>query len=806
VVFVFVAVVALVTQADYKRVVRFNVDNETQLLDTVREILTPPKVTKQSPHQTTVNEPPRPDLSPQQVRIIMRFIGRFKCFRVLPYQFCMEMVSKLQFLTVKGDEVFAVSSDDSPSMIMVLDGKLCVHVCESHESQRLRFACRELDHAGGRPHPTSKKPVSLEATEYLPGCEAGSNVESSIGANSLHICSLAAGDSFGELAISSTETAKQGASIYQPFTASGQMAATVVRVSRHHYMAALQRYIETADFNLATVSSILSRSLPQDRTDEQVQYMKTFLLLRSSARLFFGQLPGQVLESVLLHAGIDSKVVDEEIGEFIQKEGSTVESMKIVLNGYVGVFKSTANVANPLSTDTGVNGTPIPPKRAVLRRYQSRLIRANTHILDTDGGMHSGRLASAQRTALALPKVVIPELHESDREDAHAIDPISVLPSGAAFGHLQILTGQLKSLYSYAAFASGSGVLDDTRSGAVTDASQRIHMLSIPARFVHLYLASLDDQILYNPLRAIKRLQHEGLSLGADEAVPVSTIRRLQLSRLLTRNMAFAGIPKRAASSMIEDMEVVRAEPSRVIYEVGTPIQRALFVVLRGSVRVFSYVSKAKTGRDRRGSLLPGSDEKKTKLPRRISQNASGSRQEEAAACSEWPVPFSKPANDSIFLSDYSRTTELVCGDVFGRHEAHSFAKPRTQRLSTGPSGSTRQASPQTVYVDNVVSMTDCLLAVVPRRDHQCELSCDERRLLMRVIDDGGDSKWRGRTDRIDEDDNMAPAGTFDSLAVSFHVLDSMDLTNQISTHDRVHLANRLRYMKLAPGETGLFV
>ncbi|KAF1322396.1 hypothetical protein FI667_g11343, partial [Globisporangium splendens] len=582
-------VVLCITQAAYKRVTRFNVNCDLVLLNEVASAFRPAKGNRVDNACSTIvitsklNDDVLGDA--KQLRRLHRFVARFACFRILPQQYWVELLRKCEYRVVKNDEVLCHASSANPHMFMVLSGTLCVRYTDPFEAKQLR-SYDEKNYAFDPPLPTTKINASLRqnSSVCLAECELPKEV-ALLSQLSSHVCTLASGDAFGESGVRA-RALLQGATLFNPITSAGP--CTVLALSYDDYHAAWNRYLEATEFTPECVYNVLTNVLPQDRTCEQIGYLSAFLTRKSPAKVFFNQLPTQILHKICLHASLETyKVGDDAIIEFVQNEDDDVNFMRVVLNGCVCAFKNKSR--HPCRGHGGSPTQIIAPKAAVLRRFQSKLLRGNTKRLDE---MYT-ETARCRST----------ELESEGRTNVQTVDPVCILPHGAAFDQHQIFTNS-KSPYSYAAYSAGLGpsanplLLQDNTIGkaeasAAGTSSDIVYVLSIPARFVKLCFTTLDEYLTCNLVRMFKRIA-KAKETSAKSGVPIcELVQGLQMDRLLFLNPCFSGIPRtrlQAAASAEVDVAVV--PPRRILYEMGESTRGTIYFVLSGNVRTFTvYVS-----------------------------------------------------------------------------------------------------------------------------------------------------------------------------------------------------------------------
>lgn len=784
------------TQASYKRVCRYNVACDAALLNAVSTAFHPSKPSCVDMRSTFVAASKLSDdvfADKERMRLLQRFFLQFSCFRLLPASYRVELMRKVEARVYRADEVLCYASDTAPKMFMVLSGRICVHSAEPLEATTLQ-SYDETNYAFNPP--TLKRRANVASTTTH-DCEAPMDVATR-GATT-HICSLTAGDVFGEVGIRE-RSLLQGATLFNPIKSGAP--SLVLTLSYDDYSATLSRYLDATEFTQETACAILSETLPQDRTCEQLAYVWAYLTRKGSAQVFFNQLPLFMLNKICLHASLETHAVGDDTVAFIQREDEPVTCMRVVLNGYVCAFKNTSRPSSKGSNSTAPL-QPVAPKPAVLTRFQSRLIRGNTKILDEFHAAMAVQTASASASKQATDT------------SPSAIDPVSILPHGAAFGHHQIFTGS-KSPYSYAAYSAGS--ISTTAPALHSQSSQRrassskatsvVHLLNIPARFVKICFATVDEFIVYNPVRIFKRIANGASTAKASGAV-ATALQGLNFDRLLQLSPCFSGIPHTRLKAAVASLEVVHVPARRIIYDAGESTHGTNYLVLTGHVRIFTIATaksrqqqgQAMTSSSSTGAKGAGAEEKRLpKLLRKASQGIQATHAVlEKQVSTRLQCPFDRYAGDHIFLRDYDRTAELTTGDCFGRQVGSGDDALETKRgrgVLSKRLSSLQQSQALAVAGESAITMSECLIGTLSLRRpaNTWTLDAKEKRELIGLIqmreelDSGADALARDER-------------SFSLLATSFKILELMRLGGRLTTAQRVCVANSLRYCRIRPGD-----
>lgn len=793
-------VVAMVSQADYRRVVRFNIPSDTSLIDQILALFQNSRgstTTRTERGRASSILPSRFVMSSislenkQHMRQLYRFLFRFQCFRMLPQQYHAELAHKLQFCIYQNGEILYEASTDTPKLFVVLTGKVCVHSLPSLEDAQLKDYAR-TNYSYDPPIKRVSKNPKKQGHDLPPGTfhscyETVSRDGTAFAANSTHVCTLTSGDTFGELSIMDSGIVSQGVVLFNPMGNDGPCA--VLALPREDYQASLLRYHEATEFTLEGAHRIISKILPQDRMGEHLAYLRAYLTRQAPAKVFFNQLPSWILNAVCFHASFEQfEVVGDEIGSFIQKEDDTVECMRVILSGYVGVFKSNVAKTNGRkNSDATLKSDAIAPNRAVLRRYESRLIRQGTVVANQGSGRRLNTFDQASDNNHRLVEEIVCE------DDEQTLHPVSILPTGTAFGHLQIFTSS-KSPYTFVPYSTtsatdGSGSKPKSRNPVTLDVVQYrqvVDILVIPARIVKVYLANIDQYLVYNPVRMLKRViqtKHKSGKNGA--SVSFQWIRDLGFERLLRHHAIFKAIPQTKLDQILINMDIVSIPAQRLVYECGDVMKYQRFLVLAGTVRTFSY-SSAGTGER---NLLAEDVPRTGRSPKRISKFSQYSSDKQSSM-----VPsegYDRLAGDAVFLTSYDQTQAFMPGDSFGQ-QANSGAASHGTSLKLTKRTSNMQVS---LCSETAVAMTDCQLAII---------SVDSSSTTT-YLDDAEKRELIGLLCTRDDDDNGSQFGIGDqqglgsvnSLGICLKILDKMRVGMHLSTLQRLHAARALRYCRV---------
>ncbi|TYZ61672.1 hypothetical protein PybrP1_010671 [[Pythium] brassicae (nom. inval.)] len=758
-------VVTYFTQASFKRVSRYDVPNDASLLSAVSSAFRPSKPTRVDMRSTFVAATKLSDDTvgdTAQLRVLHLFFAQFPSIRLLPLSYRVELMRKVEFRVFRNDEVLCHASDTSPKLFVVLAGRVCVHYVEPLEAAQLQ-AYDEANYAFNPPV-LRKAATRANASTVGRDCEAPVEVTARSPHGSVHVCTLAPGEAIGEVGIRE-RAVRQGATLFVPIHDAGP--CSVLTLSYDDYAATLGRYLDATEFTLDAAHAILADTLPQDRSCEQVGYVWGFLTRQSPARVFFNQLPLFTLTKICTHACIEEYAVSDDVLEFVQREGAAVDAMRVVLSGFVCAFKKRSRVA-PQSTAPQAAVAPTP---AVLTRFQSRLIRANTKIAD--------------------------EVHAVD---AAAHESISILPHGAAFGYHAIFTSAA-SPYSYAAYSAEAADANSHDTGAEPSSTSLVHLLSLPARFVKICFASIDEEVVYNPVRVLKRVvkDAERQLLSSSSASP-SALHGHSLDRRLRLSPCFRGIPRARLEAAVAELSVAHVPARRIIYDVGESTKGVSYLVLSGHVRVF-------TSNARPQAVQPKPEERRTsKLLRKATAGSLEATHAALAkqASARFECLFDRYAGDHIFLRDYDRAAELVSGDCFGRQvgtsdDAHDRLNKHPTRAVMAKRASSLQPHHQAssrAGGESAVTMAECLIGSIPWRvpTEAWTLTAKEKGELTALIE------MREELDKSSDACRSPDAINLSLLATSLKIVALMRIGGHLASAQRVCVANSLKYCRLKPG------
>lgn len=699
-----------------------------------------------------------------QLRTLHQFFAQFTCVRLLPESYRVELMRKVECRVFRNDEVLCHASDTSPKLFVVLAGTVCVHAIESLEAAQLRA----YDEANITfPLPVTRRTITRASVKTVgQDCEAPLDVTVKSPSGSVHVCTLTAGEAFGEVGIRE-RAVRQGATLFVPIKDAGP--CLVLTLSYDDYAATLARYLDATEFTLDVAHAVVADTLPQDRSCEQVGYVWGYLTRQCLARVFFNQLPLFILTKICTHASIDKYTVDDDTVEFVQREDAAVDAMRVVLSGYMCAFqKRTRAAVQPTAPHTAAAPTP-----AVLTRFQSRLIIGSLKM--------AGDELDATVTA------------------AHAVKPVSILPHGAVFGYHSIFTNA-KSPYSYVAYAPEPL---DAKPSSVRSV---VHLLSLPARFVKICFADIDEEVVYNPVRVLKCVAKDAEQQLLSTASPLSAPHGHSLDRLLRLSPCFRGIPRMRLEAAVAGLRVAHVPARRIIYDVGEPTKCASYLVLSGHVRMF-------TSKARPHTVQPNPKPEERRVPKLLRKAAVGNLEMTHTALvkqssARFECPFERYAGDHIFLHDYDRTAELVSGDCFGRQVGNcgDAAEKSTAKRHPARAVMTKRASSlQPPLAINgadgecAVTMTECLIGSVLWREptDAWTPTSKEKRELTALIE------MREELDRSSGACRSAEAVNVNLLATSLKIVALMQIGNHLTSAQRVCVANSLRYCRLKSGTVG---
>lgn len=790
-------VVAMVSQADYRRVVRFNIPSDASLIDQILALFQGSRTsTRNDQGRASSVLPSRFAMSSislenkQHMRQLYRFLFRFQCFRMLPQQYHAELAHKLQCCIFQSGDIVYQASTDTPKLFVVLSGKVCVHSISSWEDAQLKEHAQtnySYDPPIKRISKNIRRPVHDLPRGTFHSCyETVSRDGTAFAEHSTHVCTLASGDTFGELSIIGPSYISQGVILFNPIGNDGPCA--VLALPREDYQAILLRYHEATEFTLEGTQRILTKVLPQDRMGEHLAYLRAYLTRQAPAKVFFKQLPSWILNAVCSHASLEQfEVVGDEIGSFIQKEDNEVECMRVILGGYVGVFKSNVTKFNGhKNSGTSTKNAAATPDRAVLRRYESRLVRQGTMVANQRSLLKSNTFEQLSDISQSLNENVS---CEGEKETLH---PVSILPTGTAFGHLQIFTSS-KSPYTFVPYSGnpctdGFGTKTTARNAVVLDVvqcRQVVDILVIPARIVKVYFANIDEYLVYNPVRMLKRvIQAKQKCLKGGLSVSQG-VKDLGFDRLLRHHAIFKAIPQPKLGRILNSMDIVSIPAQHLVYECGDVMKYQRFFVLAGTIRTFSYSNPGSGDRSH-----PVEDASRAnRSPKRASKFSQFQSDKRSSI-----IPsegYDRLAGDAVFLTSYDQTQAFIPGDSFGQHTnsgggSHGSSSKLTKRSSN-------LQVPQ--CSETAVAMTDCQLAII-------NVDSSTKGIY---IDDAEKREVIGLLCTRDDDDNenqfgigeQQSLGSVNSLGICLKILDKMRIGVHLSTLQRLHAARALKYCRV---------
>lgn len=707
---------------------------------------------------------------------------------------------KVEFRVFRNDEVLCHAGDTSPKVFMVLSGKICVHYSDSQEETQLQSY--DGKNYAFNP-PMTKRKTNVCSRTFAGECEVPNEVAArSSNGTSRHICTLVGGDTFGDVGVRERQLL-QDATLFNPITTG--VPCSVLTLSYDDYNATLNRYLEATEFTADLAYAILSDTLPRDRSCEQVGYVLAYLTRKCQAQVFFNQLPLHTLSKICLHACIEKYHVGDDIIDFIQKEDEDVSSMRVVLNGYVCAFKNKIRRSEQqlnASIPSGCTTETVAPKPASLRRFQSRLIRGNTKILED---FHVANAAAPRRLSGAKQ-----DQCGVERDDIQTVDPVSILPHGAAFGQHQIFTGS-KSPFSFAAYSAGpppTGAVSPSCQSAAWKPSSTVHVFSIPACIVKTCFPAIDEYIVYNPVRIFKRIARATEMSAKVPGALSDVLYGLGFDRLLFLNPCFSGIPRTRLSAAVANIDVIHVPTRRIIYDTGESTEGASFLVLSGHVRTFKVYASKNRQPQQKPSTVSTEEKRLPKLLQKMSQNlqATQAALEKQSSLASVKCPFDRYAGDHIFLRDYDRTAEIGVGDCFGRQvgsdgasdQSHTAAKQRANLARRVISVSQQQQQNPSSGGECAITMSECLIALLSLKKPTTAasvLDSKEKRELIGLI--------QIREELEGTSDAVTSSTDFNQLATSFKILERMRIGDHLTTAQRVCVANSLRYCRIKAGETG---
>lgn len=482
----------------------------------------------------------------------------------------------------------------------------------------------------------------------------------------------------------------------------------------------------------------------------------------------------------------------------IQNEGRPVDVLRVILNGYVAVFKKNRSISDDEDGEEAGAGISLEPSRELLKRDQSRLIRGGVSERQPNGDK------SEMRTDLSFPSP-----QQSQRQGmAGMADPVGILPFGASFGQLQLFTGS-KSPYSYAAYSSGHA------------STSLLHILTLPGRVAKLCLPGVDDVVVYNPVRTLRCVIKAKEKADRIQKPVEVFLYGLGLERLLLNQAALAGFPRCRLTALISTIRIVDVPARHFIYESGDSSRGALFVLLAGTARLFCYAATSS-----RQAASPQSAGNRRSPPRfsakvsalmRLKGASVDVPDEDEMSKEEVAFAFGRRADDSFFSQAYSSSRELVVGDSFGCCGDIGMemitSSPESTHGELARTTSTRAiygiaTSGSLTYQETAVAMTDCKVGMLSFEAASTKpsiaLSASEKAQLM---------SWFGHRDDqlvIHDGKNAGVEGCQDPTrlpecvaALGLQVLEQADLAGKLSSSQRFELVKKMAYCSVPSGQTG---
>jgi len=501
--------------------------------------------------------------------------------------------------------------------------------------------------------------------------------------------------------------------------------------------------------------------------------------------VFFQQLPVRVLFETCLHASLET--FDMSNGremKCIQKEGCTVDHLRVILNGYVAIFKSSRPVSEAEGGEEFASSVSLETTRELLKREQSRLIRG----------------ANPEESSLSSPR------QSQHLDKTGTADPVGILPFGACFGQLQLFTGS-KSPYSYAAYSAGHA------------SASLLHVLTLPGRIAKLCLSGVDDMLVYNPVRVLRRIVKAKSMINREHRQLEQHTCGLNFERLLLNQAALVGLPRCRVTASVPSIRILDIPAKHFIYETGESTRGVLYVLLSGSARLFCFSG-------RQSSPSHTSDNQKappkfsakvaallrlkgTGVAESIPTDIDLLTDESEILVDETPFVFDQRADDSFFSQGYSSARELVAGDGFGccgdMDVDITAAVPQAMYGVMSRKASTRAinglpTAVSLVYQDTAVAMTDCKIGVLfsgpPSTKLRYRLSASEKARIQ---------SWFRHDELQQPTDHGEGSAALPESVLTFglRTLEQAELTGNLSSSQRFELVKKMKYCIVPSGEKG---
>lgn len=721
------------------------------------------------------------------IKLMGRFLSSFECLRSLPSRFQLELALKLQCRIVSSNQLLdtGVLGTDT-GLVIVLSGALCVHKTESVEDAHLRMMMTPLDAksrraTGGESGASYKERANLQTSRRL--CCTSSS----------HICTLQRGACFGETGVLFEHSDLFANMSLMVSPTASQSSCAVLILSLSDLRAVQSQWLDALDYAPVNAHAVFMNCSPRDRTSEQISFLVEYFRRVSPARVFFGQFPLRVLRQLCAHATLERHDSSCENESCIQREGTTVNCLRIILNGYVAVFKNSRQLVDH-EKDTA-SKLSLQPHRHVLKRDQSWLIHSSA-----DTSARSSQNSSAH-ILTALSKRDSAQLLAKNDHATGTADPIGILPFGSCFGQLQVFT-ESKSPYSYVAYSSGMV------------SSPYIHVLIVSDRIAKLCFSNIDEFVVYNPVRILRRVVKANENAIRSQQPLKGYLPGIGLERLLSNQPTLAGIPRSRLDTAVSSMQIVHVHARRFVYEAGERARGVVFVVLAGTVRLFSYASSSP--RNDIADRLPA-----MKLPMVVTTTNAKIKSISSSSSSDNAEPnslaFDRTADDVFFAQSYASTQELSAGEAFGCFGELAFDQgcafsptPRQSPLPRASVGAYFESGGGIVYPNTAVAITDCQIGVLFLNScstrHPAALSREER---AQVMDMYGDlvSTDAGGEGPVSMTTNLQPPRAFSDafLALGIKIVERMDLGGRMSSAQRIQLVKQLKYGHIPSGQQGLY-
>lgn len=592
----------------------------------------------------------------------------------------------------------------------------------------------------------------------------------------IHIFTLVGGDTFGESRLLSfpvrfNRDNSESVSLSIPRTSTE--TCYVLSISVNDFFASRSHYLDSTEFTSSSAYSILSAKLPRDRTCEQIDYFVAYLTRHSSAKLFFSQFPPAILREICLHATLEKYATDEKLLVCIQEQGKFMSGFRVVLDGYIAKFKTHYRASRTADTKTAkVAEVDVPykpaeqPNKGILRRF---------------GGSTQHLQSNSNRF----------------------VEPVEVLCDDNAFGLLPVLLSSASS-FGYVTYAA-------TGSRRATT-----NILSFPASLTKLYLATIDESLICQPLRVLKQAVHTKRSAPClQPSAPRKRQAMNDFERFILHCPTLFGIHRPKLRAMIDHMLVVNVPAHNFLFEAGEFTKGCIFIILEGNVRTYRCPVTDSKRVSRSSIRSKGGANVSSKLARVATKR---NIPEEAPSTPEQAMfAFTKPVDDDFFAHGYKYVNELGMGDGFGRYGVldvvHGSPQPSTSshsssklnllvRRATSRRFQTRQQSSlYTVYPETAITVSNCRLGILwSNSTVEGAFKLDPQRKAELIISMEAQANREANRHQllIVEERNTSSS----TLNTRCQIIERMGLAKRLQTRQLLKVAEALKFIEISGGDT----